>query len=127
MTKPNNLINQRFHMLEVIERVENDKNGKTMWLCKCDCGNEIIVRGQELIRKQSTSCGCVKKMISRIVYLSRNPNLTWIDENFYIEKIVCDENRKNIFARCLKCNFEKQTRTSRINILKNHKCTGVFK
>lgn len=29
------------------------------WLCRCSCGNEIIVRGKDL-RDGQTSCGCVK-------------------------------------------------------------------
>ena len=38
MSKSNNLIWQRFGKLTVIERAENNKQGKTMWKCVCDCG-----------------------------------------------------------------------------------------
>lgn len=40
-----------------------DKNRKALWLCKCDCGNEkeIIVRGSDLRRNHTKSCGCLQK------------------------------------------------------------------
>ena len=31
------------------------------WLCKCDCGNEVVVDGGELKRGQAKSCGCLRK------------------------------------------------------------------
>lgn len=49
---------QRFGSLIVVERAENDQNGKAMWLCKCDCGNSIVVSAKNLTRGKS-SCGCL--------------------------------------------------------------------
>lgn len=43
--------------LVAIKRAEN-KNRYTTWLCKCDCGNECIVRTSDIVRKHTTSCGC---------------------------------------------------------------------
>lgn len=37
---------------------------KTQWLCQCDCGNETIVRGDNLKNKTTQSCGCLSKYIS---------------------------------------------------------------
>lgn len=31
-----------------------------MWLCKCDCGKEIITRGSSLRNGSSKSCGCAR-------------------------------------------------------------------
>ena len=31
-----------------------------MWLCKCDCGNEIIANTAKLIAGITTSCGCLR-------------------------------------------------------------------
>lgn len=36
-------------------------SGKNHWLCKCDCGNEKLVRGLGLRRKTTQSCGCIRK------------------------------------------------------------------
>lgn len=32
-----------------------------MWLCRCDCGVERVVRGNRLRRGQSQSCGCLHR------------------------------------------------------------------
>ena len=37
------------------------KNGFTQWLCKCDCGNETVVRGANLRTGLTQSCGCIRK------------------------------------------------------------------
>jgi hypothetical protein len=29
------------------------------WLCKCDCGNEVIVLGNSLKNNATKSCGCI--------------------------------------------------------------------
>ena len=65
----------RFGRLTVIDRVEN-KRGQARWLCKCDCGNEIITLGYSLRRGDTTSCGCYHAEIlargNRVHGLSNN-------------------------------------------------------
>lgn len=59
-SKLNDLIGQKFGMLTVVSREEND--GKHVrYLCKCDCGNEKIFYSNNLKRGLSTSCGCFRK------------------------------------------------------------------
>jgi hypothetical protein len=58
MGKPMNLQGKVFGKLEVLKREENNKSGKTVWLCKCDCGKEVEVVGSELKRGHKRSCGC---------------------------------------------------------------------
>jgi len=55
---------QKFGRLTVIKRVENDKWNKARWLCKCECGNEVIVVGTSLRSGETQSCGCY--MLDRI-------------------------------------------------------------
>lgn len=56
---------QKFGRLTVVCRTENhiQPNGVSsiMWLCKCDCGNEIITSGMSLRRGCTQSCGCFHK------------------------------------------------------------------
>ena len=32
-----------------------------MWYCKCDCGNTVVVRGENLKSGNTRSCGCIEK------------------------------------------------------------------
>ena len=58
MAKALDLIGKRFGKLVVVERVDNNKNGNTMWLCQCDCGKTRIALGYDLTHGRTTSCGC---------------------------------------------------------------------
>ena len=51
----------RFGRLTVIERIGSTKNQKSLFLCKCDCGNMVKVVGGNLTSGTSKSCGCYKK------------------------------------------------------------------
>lgn len=53
------LTGKKFNKLLAIERVENQKH-KTMWKCKCDCGNETLVLTSNLTGNRTKSCGCLK-------------------------------------------------------------------
>lgn len=58
---------QRYGSLVAIRRAENDACGKAQWLCKCDCGNVVVVPSRKLLNKHP-SCGCLyngKPMIYR--------------------------------------------------------------
>lgn len=65
MSKLINLIGQKFGKLTVVDRMEDYiyPSGKTStrWLCECDCGNEIVVIGQNLKKGLTKSCGCLQK------------------------------------------------------------------
>lgn len=47
---------QRFGMLIAIKPVDK-ANGSILWLCKCDCGNEVYARAFQLRRGDIVSCG----------------------------------------------------------------------
>lgn len=32
-----------------------------MWRCRCDCGRETVVIGQNLKQGKTQSCGCIKR------------------------------------------------------------------
>lgn len=51
---------QRFGMLVVFNR-EESINKRTMWLCRCDCGNEVVVESYNLRSGHTQSCGCYQK------------------------------------------------------------------
>ena len=53
------LTNQKYNNLTVLERIPNTSPIK--WKCKCDCGNECVVRGTYLRNGHTKSCGCLQK------------------------------------------------------------------
>lgn len=55
------LIGQKFGRLKVIQRSDKKQLRETCWLCICDCGGKIIVRGSSLRKGDTKSCGCLKK------------------------------------------------------------------
>ena len=63
---PRDLTGMRFGRLIVIRRAGLDKTGNnSMWLCKCDCGNEKIVSRVSLCGTRCISCGCYSSERSR--------------------------------------------------------------
>lgn len=65
---------QRYGMLLVISRADDyvapNGNHHVMWLCKCDCGNEVVVDTCSLHRtnKYVKSCGCLKSRITGLAH-----------------------------------------------------------
>lgn len=61
MSRVVDMTGQKYGMLTVIRRAENDKHGKAQWLCQCECGREPkIINGAALRRGLTISCGCNK-------------------------------------------------------------------
>ena len=48
MSAIKNEVGNKYGLLTVINRAENNKNGRAKWLCQCECGNEIEVLGVSL-------------------------------------------------------------------------------
>ena len=55
------MVGQCFGNLKVIEFTQRNESGKLMYKCKCSCGNEIEVIGQNLKNGNTKSCGCYRK------------------------------------------------------------------
>jgi len=79
--KPLDLSGQRFGRLIAIKWVSTNNQGNSEWLCKCDCGKEIIVNSQRLKIGKTRSCGCLSSEIviarnkSNAKYNARNNRL----------------------------------------------------
>lgn len=56
---------QRFGRLLAIKEAWNAEDGRSIWLCKCDCGNFVEVRKGNLTPKGTKSCGCLQKEKAR--------------------------------------------------------------
>lgn len=59
-TKSKDLIGQRFGKLVAVEKLdESNKFNRILYLCECDCGNDIIVPSSSLTTGHTRSCGCI--------------------------------------------------------------------
>jgi hypothetical protein len=56
------LTGRRYGRLSVISRVldQGRRHKRTAWNCRCDCGNNTIALGKQLVNGQRVSCGCSK-------------------------------------------------------------------
>lgn len=61
MANLKNEIGNIYGYLTVVERAENDKDGRARWICQCKCGNTVTVRGKALRQGNTKSCGCYQK------------------------------------------------------------------
>lgn len=52
-----------FGRLTVVLYAGQNKLKKSMWLCKCKCGNEVTVPSGSLVTGNTTSCGCYLKSV----------------------------------------------------------------
>ena len=62
------LTGQQFGKLTVIAPAEN-MNGLTAWLCRCECGKELVVGTNRLRTGRTTHCGCQEKGLDTLNYV----------------------------------------------------------
>lgn len=90
MSKLIDLTGQRFGRLTVIEKAPA-KQGCTnaVWLCRCDCGNEVAVLGTVLRRGESQSCGCFRSEYFRDKMTKHGKSNTRLAHIWYEMKSRC--------------------------------------
>ena len=69
-----NEIGNRYDRLEVKEYAGVNEYRKLIWLCKCDCGNKVVVIGSHLRSGNTRSCGCYMK--ERILEVNKGHSRT---------------------------------------------------
>lgn len=75
------LTGKRFNKLLVLEEdLLNKDNKGAKWICQCDCGNKVSIRGTFLRNGHTQSCGCLKKQHGKKIGQGRAINLT--NQNF---------------------------------------------
>lgn len=97
---------RKFGKLTAVYRLEDGQRGYAKWLCKCDCGGEIVVNTKKLLRGTITNCGCIPKKNARNG--SKAENL--LGRRFYhltvIERVENKNSRVRWLCRC-DCGNEK--------------------
>lgn len=83
---------ERFGRLLVIEEsdpiIYESGHKERMWRCKCDCGNETVVRHGCLQRGHTTSCGCYHK--EKFGDINRTHNLSYKSSLYNVWKNMKD-------------------------------------
>lgn len=88
----NDLVGQRFGKLVVVEMLKKrNKNGRIVYRCKCDCGNEVNVLGNSLVTYHTLSCGClvsyynmyIKQLLERKGIDFKSEYTIYIDDKYY--------------------------------------------
>lgn len=69
------LIGKKVGRLTVIRFADEITKGAmdSIWVCRCDCGNEILVKGQALKSGHSKSCGCLRSDRAKERMIEDNP------------------------------------------------------
>ena len=101
---------KKYGRLTVISRIEKKKKGPTIWLCKCDCGNEIEVSNDSLYFK--ISCGCLSK--------EQQPDLTGQRFEKLVVLSLLDSEKENRMWLC-KCDCGNETKASTGKLTSNIK------
>lgn len=58
LKKYKDIAERKYFRLTAIKKVDRKNDHHAYWLCRCDCGNEIVVRKDSLESGHAKSCGC---------------------------------------------------------------------
>lgn len=92
------LTNMKFGRLKVIKYSHSNNDGRAMWLCNCDCGNNnIVVNGKYLRNGDTKSCGCLttEGMKELIEKNKKHNKITIVDDTVHVglkddKEFLCD-------------------------------------
>ena len=57
------LTGQVFGKLKVLADTNERRSGKMVWLCQCECGNQVFVSSDSLRSGRTRSCGCIVRQL----------------------------------------------------------------
>lgn len=92
-----------------VNRLSHKENKRSVWNCKCECGNHIQVKGSYLTQGEVRSCGCLKREVNNI-------NL----KDKLHEKYVDDVNTSLLTQKI------KSNNTSGVKGVSQHKASGKW-
>lgn len=94
MSKFKDITAQKFERLTALYRLHNYHNRGTYWICLCDCGNFVYVKGCHLQSGHTKSCGCLQKEIIG------NLNVKHRQANTRLYKLFLDMKKRCYNPKC---------------------------
>lgn len=79
--KPEDLTNKKIGLLTAIKYNNKDNQGKCMWLWRCDCGKEKVIRSGDVMSGKTKSCGCIPRRIPENLTGQKFNRYTFIKES----------------------------------------------
>lgn len=86
--KKEDLAFQRFGRLTALEYVRC-QSGQSMWLCRCDCGNQVVVSAGHLKSGHTTSCGCYNRQRTKEANTTHGGTGTRLHNIWFCMKARC--------------------------------------
>ena len=94
----------KYGKLTVIKKVPKPKNKLirgSWWLCNCECGNEVIVRGNALKTGNTVSCGCSNSKGELAIRNILNTNNIKFHTQYTFDDCVSETGAKLRFDFCI--------------------------
>lgn len=122
-----NEINNRYGRLVVLSRAENNHRGDAQWLCQCDCGKQVVVKGISLRSGHTQSCGCLQKEAVSRQGIKNTESL--IGEKFgkltVIDRISGTKDNRGKWICSCECGGQTITTTDKLKSGKTRSCGCV--
>jgi hypothetical protein len=83
------LTGQQFNRLTVIAPVT--VNGRRKWVCKCQCGNEVVALTSNLTHQRTMSCGCLNREVAAQTQYKHGMRHSREYDTFYNAKARCQK------------------------------------
>ena len=91
-----NIAGQRFGRLVVLSSKGTNNFRKALWLCRCDCGGELVVVAGHLRSGNTKSCGCLQ--VASVVRKNFRHGMSERSDDTLLRKTY--ESYKNMVTRC---------------------------
>ena len=111
---------QRFGHLTVLKKLDERENRYVVWLCRCDCGNEIKVNTRHLMRGTVKDCGCIPENSAKRGPVAEDLTGRRFGKLVAVKKLESKNGRTRWECRCDCGNMHISTAHS----LKAGKCTS---
>lgn len=98
-------VGDRFGKLTVLGRTEN-RGRHACWQCECECGRNIVARGDRLRNGSTASCGCAQRdyQEARLVKIEKSVSFKTFGKVFVLGTAREFMGRKQVHAVCV-CRY----------------------